>query len=583
MRLSLAALALFSVLAVGLPAIWLVRSQLQSQAWAQVQQGLQATRALYEAQQNELVGLASLTAERPTLAALLRQGNSGDLQVYLDVLRAGADLDLIVICAGDHPVAQTARVESAALLPPLCDLAVGPTVLTTEPSGVPPQIWLAGVQRLAAGNSAAPASVIVARWLDKAHTQELRSQTGLEQSLLLGGPPLVTSLDGDAALVRTDEALDSDGHMRFTWSDHPFFAARWALAAPAGAAPVYAEAALSVAEVTQTQQRLLRLLLGSMAVATVLGLALASLLARRISRPLADLTGAATAMRDGDLSSPIAFDSGVREVALVGQALEGARADLQRTLAELRREKALTEHFLANVSHEFRTPLTAVAASVELLMDQADELSLAELHELLATLHLGVLNLHKLVNNLLESANIEAGRFRVRPRPADLGDIISEAAATMRPLLDRHGQRLVVDLPAAIPLVMADPRRVVQVLVNLLSNASNAQRSLSESEIAISVAVEEDNRSVRVLVADQGPGIPPAQRSELLQGRRFATSSSDVDSDTPSGFGLGLSVVKAIVQGHGGQLGIDNRPGGGAVVWFTLLHTATIQQDPSGI
>jgi signal transduction histidine kinase len=298
-------------------------------------------------------------------------------------------------------------------------------------------------------------------------------------------------------------------------------------------------------------------------------------LSRRISQPLAGLTRAATALRGGDLSSPIAFDTGVREVALVGQALEAARADLQRTLAELRQEKALTDHFLANVSHEFRTPLTAVAASVELLMDQAAELSPAELRELLVTLHLGVINLHKLVDNLLESASIEAGRFRVHPRPASLGDIIAEAAATMQPLLDRHGQRLAVELPAAIPMVMADPRRVVQVLVNLLSNASNAQRGLPDmahGQITISAAVEDNGRSVRVRVADQGPGISPQQRAELLKGRRFAAPPAGGDPDASTGFGLGLSVVKAIVEGHGGQLGMDGRPGGGAVVWFTLVY-----------
>jgi signal transduction histidine kinase len=204
-------------------------------------------------------------------------------------------------------------------------------------------------------------------------------------------------------------------------------------------------------------------------------------------------------------------------------------------------------------------------------MDQAADLSPEELRELLATLHLGVINLHKLVDNLLESASIEAGRFRVHPRPANLGDIIAEAAATMRPLLDRHGQRLVVDLPAALPMIMADPRRVVQVLVNLLSNASNAERSLADmanGQITVSAAVE--GGVVRVQVADQGPGIAPEQRAELLSGRRFMAPTASANLGAPTGFGLGLSVVKAIVAGHGGQLGIDDRPGGGAVVWFTL-------------
>lgn len=564
MMVSLAALAVLSVLVVGLPAIWLVRGQLRDQAWAQVQQGQQASRALVAAQQNELTSLATLTTQRPTLAALLQANDAAALRAYLDTLRQGADLDLIAVCgAGGELLAQVA-VANAALLPSLCDLPVGSQVLATQPPGVLPQVWLAGVQRLAGEATAAPGSVVVARWLDQAHAQGLRSQTGLDHSLLVDGLSVASSLDGDTLIVRQGVESGEDNWITFTWDSEPFYAAQFALSPH-----VQVETALSVAGVRATQQRLLRVLLASMALATSLGLALAVALARRISRPLAGLTNAAVAMRRGDLASPIVFDTSVREVALVGQALEDARVDLQHSLMDLRREKALTEHFLANVSHEFRTPLTAVAASVELLMDQASDLSPAELQELLATLHLGVLNLHKLVDNLLESASIEAGRFRIRPRRAHLGEIIGEATATMQPLLDRHGQRLAVELPAAIPVVLADARRVVQVLVNLLSNASNAQRGLVDSEIVVSAVVEGD--TVRVAVADQGPGIPPAQRKELLRGPRFtALPASDPEAGASGGFGLGLSVVKAIVEGHGGRLGIDERLGGGAVVWFTL-------------
>lgn len=586
MMLSLAALALLSALVVGLPAIWLVRNQLQSQARAQLQQGLQASQALYSAQGKEMAGLATLTAQRPSLAALLRRAQdapetTADLLAYLDTLRGGADLDLIAVCSeGGELLAQVDDVASAALLP-LCVLPAGSTALVTRPAGALPQVWLVAAHPLSSADDAAPGMVVTARWLDQGHTQEMRSQTGLEHTLLVDNLPVVSSLAGQPELAPPGPAAGPQERGRFTWNGQPFYAAQWTLAAPDGGPAIAVEGALAVARLAAAEQRLLRLLLGSMALAIVLGLGLAVVLARRISRPLADLAGAATAMRSGNLSSPIAFDTGVREVALLGQSLEVTRADLQRSLGELRQEKALTEHFLASVSHEFRTPLTAVAASVELLIDQAADLSPQELHELLNTLHLGVLNLHKLVDNLLESASIEAGRFRVHPRPANLGEIIAEAAATMQPLLDRHGQHLAVELPAAIPVVMADPRRMVQVLVNLLSNASNAQRGLADmanGQITISAIVEGDAQrlptsaqTVRVLVADQGPGIPADQKIELLRGRRFAApSGAGRAADYPSGFGLGLSVVKAIVEGHGGRWGIDDRPGGGAVVWFTL-------------
>jgi signal transduction histidine kinase len=176
---------------------------------------------------------------------------------------------------------------------------------------------------------------------------------------------------------------------------------------------------------------------------------------------------------------------------------------------------------------------------------------------------LGVLSLQTLVDNLLESASIEAGRFQVSPRPSNLGEIIAEAIRMMQPLLDKRGQHLVVELPAAIPVVRAAPRRTVQVLVNLLSNAN--KYGPDDSEIAIGATV--DKGWVRVTVADQGAGIPQRQRADLF--RRFVHPDTASDNAL-NGAGLGLSVVKAVIQAHGGEVGIEDRPGGGAVFWFTL-------------
>lgn len=263
--------------------------------------------------------------------------------------------------------------------------------------------------------------------------------------------------------------------------------------------------------------------------------------------------------------------AGARQVtlAVTGARLsppEGGAAEVALVFRDVSEEEAVHRilgHFLANIAHEFRTPLSALAASTELLLDGASELSQAELRELLVALHLGVLNLQTLVDNLLESASIEAGRFRVYPRPSDLGEIIAEAMRTMQPLVHKRGQRLAVDLPAAIPVVQADARRVAQVLINLLSNAS--KYGPDHADIAVS-ATTGDGR-VRVSVADRGPGIPSHYRKSLF--RRFVPPAPGSDK-AQYGTGLGLSVVKAIVEAHGGEVGVDDRPGGGAIFWFTI-------------
>lgn len=231
------------------------------------------------------------------------------------------------------------------------------------------------------------------------------------------------------------------------------------------------------------------------------------------------------------------------------------------TQAAIRRQLG---HFTANIAHEFRSPLSALAASIELLQDQAPDLSAAEVGELLESLHLSVLSLQNLVDNLLEGASLEAGHFRISPRPSELFKIIEEAAQTMQPLLEKYAQHLVVEGSAGLPLVHADPRRIVQVLVNLISNASKYGPEGGEISLNSRLAGEQ----VEVRVADHGPGT--ASHYGELSFHRFEIPNSPGDP-TKAGAGLGLSVVKAIVEAHGGKFGMSDRPDGGSIFWFTLL------------
>jgi len=230
-----------------------------------------------------------------------------------------------------------------------------------------------------------------------------------------------------------------------------------------------------------------------------------------------------------------------------------------RDISEEEAINRLVGQFLANIVHEFRTPLSALSASTELLQDQVDDLTLEEVQELLSSLHLGILGLQTLIDNLLEGASIQAGHFRVAPQQVDLGIMIAEAALTLQPLLEKYGQRLVVTLPAEIPMVYADSRRVVQVLVNLISNAHKF--GPADEEISLTVHVKQD--WARINISDRGSGVPIESQESLFYPFTHEDSAN-------AGAGLGLSVVKAIVNAHGGQTGAENRPEGGAIFWFTL-------------
>lgn len=652
MILSFVVLVLISASASGLPAIIQLRNQLERQAWAQIEQGSRAAQALYAAQINEITNLANLTAQRPTLIELLNENDSSALNTYLGALQAGTSLDLILICNLENET-----VAIAGRLPPV-DLCKGELPESSL------QAWITASAPIQE-RTEVYGTVISGLMLGDDFAEIMQTQTGLEYTLFIDGDQVATSMK-NAGIKRT-HSTKTEG--QFNTSGRTYYFSRTKLSDP----DLEAELALDVTNIVATKQRLIwALAAGILAVAAFASL-VGVLLARRISRPLARLADAATTLKNGDVSRPVEIESPLKEVALVAQALEGARKDLRTTLAELRHEKAWTDHlleaivegivtldrhghitffshgaeritgwsrqqvlgrvcdqvflltesdqpfsevipspgqkrklsvmlagdrpailaltgarlapfedggarvalvfrdvseeeafrrlmahFLANVSHEFRTPLSALAASVELLMDQAADLSQEELEELLVAIHLGVLGLHTLVDNLLESASIEAGRFRVSLRQSNLSDIIGEAVGLMQPLLDKHGQQLMVELPADLPVVQADPRRLVQVLVNLLSNASKYGPDNSE----IAICVRPEGKTVRVSVADQGKGIPPDQKADLF--RRFIHPSTANDK-AKYGIGLGLSVVKAVVEAHSGQVGVD-----GAVFWFTI-------------
>jgi signal transduction histidine kinase len=222
---------------------------------------------------------------------------------------------------------------------------------------------------------------------------------------------------------------------------------------------------------------------------------------------------------------------------------------------------------LSSISHEFRTPLSTLNASIELLLQEADTLTPDDLRQLLRPTQVSLLSLQTLVNNLLESSRIEAGRTVLHRQSLHLGQVVAEAGRVVWPLLQRRRQQVSLELPLRLPAVDGDESRLIQVLVNLLTNAAK----YSPAGALIDVAVRDEGAAVLVTVADRGPGIPPAQRDRLFD--RF-TRLDDATGDE-SGMGLGLFVAKCAIEAHGGQIGQEARPGGGAIFWFRLPRAAS--------
>lgn len=250
-------------------------------------------------------------------------------------------------------------------------------------------------------------------------------------------------------------------------------------------------------------------------------------------------------------SRPLVGLNGARETTLV---LHDITADAQ--------QRSLQAYFLANVSHEFRTPLAGMKVSIELLLENMPYLTAREVSELMNSLYLSVTSLQSLIDNLLESSKIEANRFTLRRKPGALNPALSEAIRLTQPFLNRRQQMLTLDQPLTLPPLTLDQTRVVQVLVNLLSNASK----YSPMQSPIELLVEADEAYVRIAVADRGQGIPEARRAEIFH--QFVRLDRDARVDYSAG--LGLAVVKTIVEAHGGTVGVNARPDGGSLFWFTL-------------
>ena len=668
-------LVIITAIAIGLPAIWLINRQVDTQFWERIEEGQSASQALLAAEGRDVDGLAKLTAQRPTLISLLLQNEFVTLPTYLETLRQGASLDFLVICSPTRTVIAASGIEADA---EICDSTPSSQHIIKPIMNESSIIVLASsVIRSDAGDLG---EIVVGRFIDDDFARALREQTGLEHIFLVGPQIAASSLEmhspydpvNTSPIGSTDPLLDQ----RFTAQVNgaTYYIARQEVLDSG----LINDVALSTQALTLTRRRLEWGWLAGMAIVMALGSIVGLLLSRRIGGTFDKLAAAAIAFQNGDLESPVRIDTYLDEAVSVAKALENARLELNESLLQLRLQKewsdqlldsivegiivldkdnlitffssgaerisgwnrqetlmqpcdtffrpletetlfsqllprlgghatfdvemsagrqsslAITStafnpalssqtenllvfrdvseeqamhrlmgHFMANISHEFRTPLSAIAASTELLIDQAGDLTSSELNELLSALHIGILKLSTLVDNLIESASIETGHFRVTSRPVDLGDILSEAVEMMQPLIHKHKQKLEIVLPIAVPKVQADPRRTIQVLTNLLSNASK----FGPAGSTIRIVARLSDQMARIEIQDRGPGVAQEFRDYIFQ--RFA-SVSQGNTYTTYGVGLGLSVVKAIVEAEGGEVGISENPEGGAIFWFTL-------------
>jgi signal transduction histidine kinase len=219
---------------------------------------------------------------------------------------------------------------------------------------------------------------------------------------------------------------------------------------------------------------------------------------------------------------------------------------------------------LATVAHELRNPLASLRLSLDMLLADFDELPAERKQLLIERSRKSVAFLGGLVENLTCGAAIQAGHLQVNASTVELSGCVHEAIGLVQSLLALRGQTAHVYTAEDATFVNGDRARIIQVIANLLSNASR----YSVENDAIEVHITSTAHHARVRVSDHGPGISPEDQ------QRVFSAWVRGESAAPGGLGLGLSIVRNLVQQLGGRVGVESALGQGATFWFTLPNAA---------
>ena len=275
--------------------------------------------------------------------------------------------------------------------------------------------------------------------------------------------------------------------------------------------------------------------------------------------PIVEARGAGTskaveqlAARPGDPRTTVITSS---------QPADGLQVQVIRDETELEAVRRARDSVLANISHEFRTPLAAQLASIELLLSGLEQLPREQLRELITSLERSTLRLTQLIDNLLESVRIESGQLAIRQQSVALAEVVDDARALVGSLLAQRRQTLAVSLPEELPAVSGDKTRLTQVFVNLLANANK----FAPEDSVVRIGADADAGEVRAWVEDEGAG--PAALDDAQLFARFRRGDSEPE---PAGLGLGLWLVKSIIDRHGGRVAFERTADGRTRFSLTL-------------
>ncbi len=261
-----------------------------------------------------------------------------------------------------------------------------------------------------------------------------------------------------------------------------------------------------------------------------------------------------------------------RQLEQKSRELEAATTELRALNQQLQELDQLKDDFISTVTHELRTPLTSIRAFSEILLGTPD-IDLAQRNEFLTIIVKESERLTRLINQVLDLSKIESGNAKWHITEVDLRDVVEDALTTTSQLFNEQHVELQVDLPEGVFPVLADRDRLMQVMLNLLSNAG---KFCDQTIGQVQVNLRTHDGSICVRVQDNGPGIKLEDQQIIFDKFRQV---GDTMTDKPQGTGLGLPISRQIMTHFGGELWVESTPGAGATFAFMLPFAASTCQS----
>lgn len=315
------------------------------------------------------------------------------------------------------------------------------------------------------------------------------------------------------------------------------------------------------ASIRDSVQRITRIIIYVSVGAFLIGIIISILFSFQLSRPIKKLAEGAQAIGEGNLETQIDIQR-KDEIGLL--------ADEFNTMAvKLKELDKLKDDFVSSVSHELRSPLTAISGYVELLtIKPLADINPDKAKKALNIIQESTMRLTRFVNDILDVAKIKAGKMEIRKTQVDLRMTAESVFSLFNPLFDKKKIKAKLEMDKEFPRISVDVEKIRQVITNLLSNAVK----FTPEEGSITLFAKGDTNGsgfVTIQVKDSGVGIPNEHHKLIFSRFQQAPGTKTVVSGQ-KGTGLGLAIAKGIVEGHGGTVGFESESGKGSTFYFTL-------------